>query len=157
MAGKRIFEKRNQLRAFSQPTQGPLSPSEEIDNPIKAFDATEMPNNCGLVTTCTTEQIPRSPSPNRAPTVRPSPYRNISSKGHISLSSYSTKLGTTQRSTIRNTRRRETLPQSHRVAMEANTAAWAYTKVALLFFISLLITWVRIPSIPPRFHISSST
>jgi len=27
-------------------------------------------------------------------------------------------------------------------ALEANTAAWGYTKVALLFFISLLITWV---------------
>lgn len=27
-------------------------------------------------------------------------------------------------------------------ALEANTAAWGYTKVALLFFVSLLITWV---------------
>lgn len=30
----------------------------------------------------------------------------------------------------------------NRVAIEANTAAWGYTKVALLFFISLLVTWV---------------
>ncbi len=27
-------------------------------------------------------------------------------------------------------------------ALEANRAAWGYTKVALLFFVSLLITWV---------------
>lgn len=27
-------------------------------------------------------------------------------------------------------------------AMEANKAAWGYTKVALLFFVSLLVTWV---------------
>lgn len=30
----------------------------------------------------------------------------------------------------------------NRAALEANTAAWAYTKCALLFFVSLLITWV---------------
>ena len=30
----------------------------------------------------------------------------------------------------------------NRAALEANRAAWAYTKVALLFFVSLLITWV---------------
>jgi len=34
--------------------------------------------------------------------------------------------------------------RSSRAAMEANTAAWGYTKVALLFFVSLLITWVRL-------------
>ncbi|MCJ1471255.1 hypothetical protein MMC07_009903 [Pseudocyphellaria aurata] len=30
----------------------------------------------------------------------------------------------------------------NRVAIEVNTAAWGYTKVALLFFVSLLVTWV---------------
>ncbi len=34
-------------------------------------------------------------------------------------------------------------------ANDANAAAWGYTKVALLFFVSLLVTWVsRIPIIP---------
>jgi len=33
-------------------------------------------------------------------------------------------------------------------AMEANTAAWGYTKCALMFFASLMITWVR-SSFPP--------
>lgn len=32
--------------------------------------------------------------------------------------------------------------RKNRAAMEANTAAWGYTKCALLFFVSLLITWV---------------
>lgn len=34
--------------------------------------------------------------------------------------------------------------QFHRnkMALDANTAAWGYTKVALLFFVSLLVTWV---------------
>ena len=33
----------------------------------------------------------------------------------------------------------------HNVALEANAAAWGYTKCALLFFVSLLITWVSLP------------
>ena len=37
----------------------------------------------------------------------------------------------------------------NRAAMEANRAAWGYTKVALLFFVSLLVTWVsQLPSSP---------
>lgn len=36
--------------------------------------------------------------------------------------------------------------RKNRAAMEANRAAWGYTKVALLFFVSLLVTWVRFRS-----------
>ena len=32
--------------------------------------------------------------------------------------------------------------RKNRAAMEANSAVWGYTKVALLFFVSLLVTWV---------------
>lgn len=32
--------------------------------------------------------------------------------------------------------------RQNNAALEANTAAWGYTKCALLFFVSLLITWV---------------
>ena len=35
--------------------------------------------------------------------------------------------------------------RSNRTAMEANRAAFGYTKVALLFFVSLLVTWVLPP------------
>lgn len=41
--------------------------------------------------------------------------------------------------------------RSHRATMEANRAAWGYTKVAVLFFISLLVTWVRISPIGVAF------
>lgn len=36
---------------------------------------------------------------------------------------------------------------------EANFAAWAYTKYAMLFFIALIITWVRVTAtfLPPSF------
>lgn len=35
------------------------------------------------------------------------------------------------------------LPSQRRIrASEANSAAWAYTKYAMLFFIALLVTWV---------------
>ena len=36
-----------------------------------------------------------------------------------------------------------------RAALEANRAAWGYTKVALLFFVSLLVTWVSVKIQPP--------
>lgn len=39
-------------------------------------------------------------------------------------------------------RRSDLQRRSNRAAMEANTAAWSYTKCAILFFISLLVTWV---------------
>ena len=32
--------------------------------------------------------------------------------------------------------------RNNRAALEANTVAWSYTKCAILFFISLLVTWV---------------
>lgn len=34
--------------------------------------------------------------------------------------------------------------RKNNAALEANRAAWGYTKVALLFFVSLLVTWVSI-------------
>ena len=46
----------------------------------------------------------------------------------------------------------------HNAALDANTAAWAYTKCAILFFVSLLITWVsallssRLDSPLPSIH-----
>ena len=43
---------------------------------------------------------------------------------------------------------------NHRAAMEANRAAFGYTKVALLFFVSLLVTWVS--SLPLPFSLSPS-
>ena len=39
-------------------------------------------------------------------------------------------------------RRSDLQRRSNRAALEANTAAWSYTKCAILFFISLLVTWV---------------
>ena len=39
---------------------------------------------------------------------------------------------------------------SRHAANDANAAAWGYTKVALLFFVSLLVTWVsQAATIPP--------
>ena len=40
-------------------------------------------------------------------------------------------------------------------AMDANTAAWGYAKVAMLMFVALFIVWVSLPifSFPPLFYI----
>ena len=37
----------------------------------------------------------------------------------------------------------ETYSQRRGINREATSAAWAYTKYAMLFFIALLVTWVR--------------
>ena len=64
---------------------------------------------------------------NATPTSLASP--NSTSKAKISSNSASS-------------RRTELQRRNNRAAMEANTAAWSYTKCAVLFFISLLVTWV---------------
>ena len=43
--------------------------------------------------------------------------------------------------------REQARARKNRAAVEANRAAWGYTKVALLFFVSLLVTWVSFPAL----------
>jgi len=44
----------------------------------------------------------------------------------------------------------------NRTAMEANTAAWGYTKCALMFFVSLMITWVGLLPVCTRPYLRDS-
>lgn len=45
----------------------------------------------------------------------------------------------------------DSVSQRRSIATEASSAAWAYTKYALLFFIALLVTWVCYTFITGRF------
>ncbi len=48
--------------------------------------------------------------------------------------------------------------QNNRAAMEANRAAFGYTKVALLYFVSLLVTWVsKLPPVSLNVSLELST
>lgn len=148
MAGHHIFRKRRALRAFTGRSQStgattkasvpPLvSPMAiSVINPFASFKTTEV-------------QITSEPASTSSPT------RNASQASHRT-GTYGTSAAYQQYSVTieRNTEPVAVPPPptpgavpSHRMrqvnaAMDANTAAWGYTKCALLFFVSLLITWV---------------
>jgi hypothetical protein len=160
-AGKDIFKKRQQLRNFSQPPPEPMpiirdpfrsvktteifvtsesavSSSDEIDlrrlNDPKEPDATAQPygNVCNITTS------PENPGSHGDPgnlqtrwsyteKSLPSPDR----KGSVPASAYQP-----------NAPNSNLYPTRRYAAMEANTAIWSYTKVAVLFFFAMMITWI---------------
>ena len=146
-AGHSIFTKRRQLRAFSSPARPQII---AVENPFTSFKTTEVhvtseladiPHHdyrnifskvddrggptspdCGLGQyTVTINSAPLSPTL-MSPTLGP--------KQAVATSSTSDKV------------LQQLQQRKHRAAMEANTAAWGYTKCAILFFVSLLVTWV---------------
>lgn len=151
MAGREIFAKRKQLRAFSNPSP-PVQ--VEIQNTFTSFKTTEI---------CVTSELATINRPNIANVFLSSDRksRDLPSPGsrdeEVSPGKSYDQYSVTIRSTPMSPRFE--VPQSmprgqstmqqrgNRVAMDANTAAWGYTKVALLFFVSLLVTWVS--SSPP--------
>ena len=154
LAGREIFKKRKQLRAFSNPAH-PIA--VEVENPDPTYKTTESYITSELATTFSPSQnlsdACLSPEDNKgriSTTTRPIPSRSpsVASKGYepysveIHSAPLSPRFGVpptpTRGASMTHTR-------NNRAAMEANTAAWGYTKVALLFFISLLVTWVSHP------------
>ncbi len=130
MAGKDIFYKRKQLRAFSPSSKTPI---EVIENPFTSFKTTEIH--------ITSELAPVKPAggsdimPQMDARGRPS-----TSHGYdqytvtIASAPLSPRFDGPPTPSMQNRRKH--------AALDANSAAWGYTKVALLFFCSLLITWV---------------
>ena len=142
MAGREIFMKRQQLRSFNDSYR----PQQFlVENPFTSTKTTEVqitsefvglatesatdltgkadgrpPSTLGPGYTVTINSAPRSP-PQKSPSLSP----------NIRMSSFSMS-----------SRRTDLQRRNNRAAMEANTAAWSYTKCAILFFISLLVTWV---------------
>ncbi|KAL8749019.1 MAG: hypothetical protein Q9184_006970, partial [Pyrenodesmia sp. 2 TL-2023] len=143
ISGLEIFRKRQQLRAFHNAPHYPV----EIENPFTNFKTTEIEITHELarmpfhtppeaINTFMHADDVRNP---RSPTSKGyDPYSiNISSKPmSASVATPSHGAPPTPGSAATMTYR------NNRAAMEANRAAWGYTKVALLFFVSLLITWV---------------
>lgn len=150
LAGREIFSKRKQLRAFSNPTRPVIV---EVRNPFTSFKTTEIQITSELATMALS-------SPNKSHAyVGPNDRIDNVIASHISMPSgsdfasrgydqYSVEVASTPMSPrfeMPHTTMKETTTmqmKSNKAAMEANTAAWGYTKVALLFFVSLLITWV---------------
>lgn len=140
ISGHEIFKKRQQLRAFNNAPYHPVA----IENPFTSFKTTEVR---------ITHELARLPIELEK--------NDIFSFGHAqhlsppkSYDQYSVNITSAPLSPNLDASTTEVPPtpgsaatatyRNNRAAMEANTAAWGYTKVALLFFVSLLITWVSI-------------
>ena len=143
IAGREIFIKRKQLRSFSQP-QRPSNPTPiMVENPFTSFKTTEIHISselAGLPTAHTSEvSLPmgskdRVASPNRG-------YDQYSVT--IETSPMSPRLHQATPMTLPPTPGAQSMYHRHNnAALEANAAAWGYTRTASLFYVSLLITWV---------------
>ncbi|KAM0799326.1 hypothetical protein BDR22DRAFT_330488 [Usnea florida] len=135
LAGREIFMKRSQLRAF----KSPLHPDPVQIDTSRSFKTTEV---------SVTSELAKVHSPNVSNDFV-MPDKDQSHKTQKGYDQYSVAIGSAPvgpRSEVlpsTTPRSHSTIAQrSNRTAMEANRAAFGYTKVALLFFVSLLVTWV---------------
>ena len=147
MAGREIFKKRKQLRAFSGPSRPPAvvvqNPFTSI-KPLEIHITTEMTS----VTASLPDPLPNPEDNERYHDARvglmPSRSPSTLSKGYDQYSVDIQSAPMSPRFEVPSTpRTTSTAPvKNNKAAVEANTAAWGYTKVALLFFLSLIVTWV---------------
>ncbi|KAL8749515.1 MAG: hypothetical protein Q9184_006776 [Pyrenodesmia sp. 2 TL-2023] len=133
MAGREIFRKRAELRAFRQPSR------TSIDEPFSGFKTTEVCVSSELAGF----KIPGPPD-NRFDTANLENNASSLPKGYeqysatINSSPPDTAFDPSPRTSSQST----SAFKRYKAALDANTAAWGYTKVALLFFVSLCVTWV---------------
>ena len=127
MAGREIFKKGYQLRAFT-------NPSDDHNNVLTVTDVqvTSDPAGLPLEHMCDASSTPTDHK-----------TRNPSDTSHVTYQGYKVKVSATPRPSPPNHNSTEYKQhKKNRAAMEANRAAFAYAKVASLFFVSLLVTWV---------------
>ncbi|KAL9044567.1 MAG: hypothetical protein Q9214_002305 [Letrouitia sp. 1 TL-2023] len=129
-SGCEILRKRRELLAFSRA-------SAEMENPFTAFKTVEVSVTSELLNSHVQKPL------NAFNPARLSRNTSDTAKGYAQ---YSTKIRSTHSGLpfIGRPRTGSMSTQFHKntMALDANTAAWGYTKVALLFFVSLLVTWV---------------
>ena len=141
LSGREIFRKRAQLRLFS-----PNHPTADsvVENPFTSYKTTEIHITSELAT------LPiDSPRDYLSQMSFKEDGRARNSRGY---DAYTVTIETMRMSNPPPTpqfeiqpptpRRSNTIVKKNLAALDANTAAWGYTKCALLFFVSLLVTWV---------------
>ncbi|MCJ1450187.1 hypothetical protein MMC28_000516 [Mycoblastus sanguinarius] len=130
MAGQELFKKRHQLRAFNVPSDEQNFPRYKPSDIHVTTDFAAVP--MGKVDGAST------PTNGKADT-RSSSTSKSYDRYTVNISSVPFK---SRPSIFHNSSTMSTQQRRHKAAMEANRAAFGYTKVALLFFVSLLVTWV---------------
>lgn len=133
MAGRELFTKRQELRAFNTPSNL---------NPFDSFKTTDVLVTSELATVESAKEMNNSlDRRNRSQRSTTSGKNYERYSVNIVSSPMTPRPSAPHANNITSAQSRK-----NRAAMEANRAAWGYTKVAILFFVSLLITWVTLPS-----------
>lgn len=144
LAGREIFAKRKQLRAFSNPSR-PVP--VHIENPFTSFKTTEIhiTSELGTLHSSTPFDAFAAPDEERAD-FNDKTYDQYS----VTIDSAPMGPGSEVPPSVTPRVHSTTGQQNNRSTMEANRAAFGYTKVALLFFVSLLVTWVSFSHMQPH-------
>ncbi|KAL8683247.1 MAG: hypothetical protein Q9186_000749 [Xanthomendoza sp. 1 TL-2023] len=133
MSGWEIFRKREEIRAFRQPSCG------SADDPFSAYKTTEI----NVTSEIAGFPIPRAPvncfdkeDHHSHPTVASKDYEPYSTT--INSSAPNSDLDPLPRHSSHAT----SAIKRYKELLDDNTATFNYTKVALLFFTSLCVTWI---------------
>ena len=140
-AGHVILLLRRKLRSFANQSNSlSLSTTDEPGRApnaagkisVTTVDTVEL---SGVITNPSAPSTPSTPSTPNTPPPAAKPF-----PGFANIATYSCHIEAAAP-------RRPSLPRfkSSNGAMEANRAAWAYCRCAMLFFLALLITWVCSP------------
>ena len=136
--GIEIFRRRSHLRSFSHGTPSETSIIENpFTNPFSSFKTTEV--------TITSELASLPHSNGSQASLKFDPMGRLM-PSQQSYEQYSVTIERGPMSpifTVQKPSSPQFLPPNRNAAMEANTAAFSYLKCALLFFVSLMITWVN--------------
>ena len=164
-AGREIYTKRKQLRNFSAPPPDPLP---IMGDPFQSVKTTEVFVTSEAVE-ISRDSIDLRNLGRQGPTVQYSPrpqpsdtkdnytvtvstsQPHIQSQKHLSYIDKPNPGHGERKKPVPNGPSSAYAPNSDRTnlyptrryaAMEANNAAWSYTKVAVLFFIAMMVTWI---------------
>ncbi len=131
MAGQEIFAKRHQLRAFAQAPSEPIGFNSYMNDPSK-YQVTNEYQVTSEYATLPLSAVDGAYVPSAGP-------KSASSDASSNPKTYSVNITSTHPSIACNS---NSVQRKNKAAMEANRAAFGYAKVASLFFVSLLVTWV---------------
>ncbi|CCX32418.1 hypothetical protein FPQ18DRAFT_272007 [Pyronema domesticum] len=135
VAGKVIFTLRRNLRRVAKEgrvssdvrSREPLAPLQMGKVIVSTIDTVEV-----SVTNASDDPLPPPPSPGLS--IFPGIHRHISRSVLPEITSYTCHIEAVPH-------RPSVVPRPRNTAVEANTAAWAYCRCAMLFFLALIITW----------------
>ncbi|KAL8831086.1 MAG: hypothetical protein Q9191_001067 [Dirinaria sp. TL-2023a] len=131
MAGRELFKKRKELRFFHEGGRN----EKEVMN-YKTTHVQITSELAGL-------RLPIGDIPSPHHQTKEGRSSNTSSSSSEGYEQYTVSIGTSPTISRPHPMSMVSVQRSKsNAAVEANKAAWGYTKVALLFFVSLLVTWV---------------